>query len=358
MKKNILKKTAILCAVMFASEIVKVFAYDLSDFIITRLLLGYHKPYIFKINDILIDAVMAVASLVIYYVIGRKVFAKFSSEEKKYSSIIISTLIVIIYTMIVLRSSNGTYFKGHIILDSSISYIIGSFLYSVSDTFSWKIITVVLSPVSILLIWMFSKIKKEQHFSFYSKSEYRKILSKQYYTFKDKCAQKNVLKKTVILSVSLFAVEIVNYIVSILIMEWSASFVEQFHDAYKIRDNVISVVIDFISLIMYFIIGRIVFVRFSSEEKKYSAIIVSALIIISYPASMLLTYLTGDYYIVHMELCSPLCAYLVYPLRNIYGLYEILYTIFSPISVVLVWLFSKIGKKKQIEDSNKHGTAI
>lgn len=164
--------------------------------------------------------------------------------------------------------------------------------------------------------------------------------------------EKNMLKKIGILSVSLFFTEVINILTFLLCQFLSPYFISKYilsNDIYRTRDNVIYVVMAIVSLILYFIIGRMVFSKFSNEEKKYSAIIVSILMILSYPVSELLTEISGIYFIVHMIIGSPIAYVIAMPLFEYeinYFLSIIILGLLSPISVLLIWLFGKIGEKK------------
>lgn len=59
---------------------------------------------------------------------------------------------------------------------------------------------------------------------------------------------------------------------------------------------------------------------------------------------------TGIYFIVHMEICSPIGNVLAYPFSEIPILYESLLIIFSPISILLIWLFSKTNIKSKMKN--------
>ena len=337
MKKSILKKTVILSVSLFVTEIINMFSYDI------------FVPISSDIKRIRFYVVFALLSLIMYYIIGIKIFAKFSSEEKKYSAIVVSVLTIISYPASLLVSITGEYYRAHIASCSPISYIIGKILYSISNDFDWTIVAIILSPISVGLVWLFSKHQN----SLLSKITKKcKIYFEQKFALSVNNTKINILKKTVILSLLLLSSEIINAIVCFFAQEWSAFFIDKFNlpdDAYRVRDNISDVAMVIISLIMYFIIGRKVFAKFNSEEKKYSAIIVSVLMVLSYPVSELLTEISGVYFIGHMMICLPLAYVITMLFSEIeinYFLSIIIFGLLSPISVVLVWLFSKIGAKK------------
>lgn len=99
---------------------------------------------------------------------------------------------------------------------------------------------------------------------------------------------------------------------------------------------------------MYFCVGIKIFDKIGDEKtKKYSMIITAILIAVSYPVSEILTIVTGQYYLIHMMICSPIASLMAKPVGGIPYLYELLLVLFSPISVLLIWLFSKIGDRKK-----------
>lgn len=105
------------------------------------------------------------------------------------------------------------------------------------------------------------------------------------------------------------------------------------------------------SLIMYFLLGNMFFSKLT-DQKSFgkSAIYVSIIIVISYILSIGATMSTGIYFIVHMEICSPIGNVLAYPFSEIPILYESLLIIFSPISILLIWLFSKTNIKSKMKN--------
>lgn len=143
-------------------------------------------------------------------------------------------------------------------------------------------------------------------------------------------------KKFLILPLALFVTEILNSIIFIAICNLT------------INDTIRFSVLAVFSLLMYYFIGKKIFAKITDEKtRKYSAVVTSALIMISYPLSEYLAEITGEYFIVHIAYCSPIANLIGIPLSSIQNdiLSMTLLTILSPISVVLIWLFSKIKKK-------------
>lgn len=104
-----------------------------------------------------------------------------------------------------------------------------------------------------------------------------------------------------------------------------------------------------LSVVMYFIIG-IGFSKIGNDKsRKYALITIAVLIMISYPLSMIISMATGQYYLIHMIICSPIAYIITPPLDGAIGDY--INILLSPISVVLIWLFSKIGSRKKLKHS-------
>lgn len=104
-------------------------------------------------------------------------------------------------------------------------------------------------------------------------------------------------------------------------------------------------VIIFTSLLMYFILGRILFSKVTDTGSLRKAVFyASVTIMISYLAALGATAATGIYFIFHIMICSPVGNLLAYPFSELSPLYEVLLCVFSPVSVLLVWLFGRIKK--------------
>lgn len=145
------------------------------------------------------------------------------------------------------------------------------------------------------------------------------------------------LKELFLLPVWIFITEILNTIfLSVL------GFLSE-------NDTVRYVVLAILSLLMYYYIGKKILVKLNDNKiGRYSFYITSVLIMLSYPFSEFLTRKTGVYFIFHMLVCSPIANLMVMPFDLIDMPYEIailLYALFSPVNVILIWLFSKIRKK-------------
>ncbi len=148
---------------------------------------------------------------------------------------------------------------------------------------------------------------------------------------------KNSMKYSIWLLLSIIVTEIINGII-VLCFD-------------KFINGKYTVAIISASLIMYFLLGNMFFSKLT-DQKSFgkSAIYVSIIIVISYILSIGATMSTGIYFIVHMEICSPIGNVLAYPFSEIPILYESLLIIFSPISILLIWLFSKTNIKSKMKN--------
>ena len=148
---------------------------------------------------------------------------------------------------------------------------------------------------------------------------------------------KNSMKYSIWLLLSIIVTEIINGII-VLCFD-------------KFINGKYTVAIISASLIMYFLLGNMFFSKLTDQESfGKSAIYVSIIIVISYILSIGATMSTGIYFIVHMEICSPIGNVLAYPFSEIPILYESLLIIFSPISILLIWLFSKTNIKSKMKN--------
>ena len=107
-----------------------------------------------------------------------------------------------------------------------------------------------------------------------------------------------------------------------------------------------------LSVVMYFIIG-IGFSKIGNDKsRKYVLITMTVLIMFSCPFSMIISIATGQYYMLHMMICSPIANLFATPFEETSN-WELIISLLSPISVLLIWLFSKIGdRKKKQSDSD------
>lgn len=169
------------------------------------------------------------------------------------------------------------------------------------------------------------------------------------------------LKYFLLLLLSMLISEILNgivYLLSYHFISWDR-LVEKGFISYMTADNVdiISrVLVAIFAIFSYAFIGKIILCKFTDEVYKRKAVIILAVIIVlSY---LLVAYFSIQsgwfFYSIHWSMCSPIAAVLLLPFqfmeKTIPMLSEILFVLFSPISVLLIWLFSKInikGNKKK-----------
>ena len=147
---------------------------------------------------------------------------------------------------------------------------------------------------------------------------------------------KNKIKYTLILLLGLVISEIVNGIIFVNFSNKKGYF--------KSNEEALTI---FVSLIFYFIMGIIVKYKFDDKRSSDKAFIITGKIVMfSYIFSIGLSISTGQYYLIHMMICSPIASLIAGLAEDIPYLYELLSFLLSPISVVLIWLFSKIGSRK------------
>ncbi len=141
---------------------------------------------------------------------------------------------------------------------------------------------------------------------------------------------KNKLKYTFILLLCLAISEIINGIIFVLSLG-KDNYFNGSEEGLMIL----------ISLILYFVTGKFIVSKFNDKKSKNRALLVTGIIIVlSYLFSMGISINTGQYYLIHMTICSPVGAFMAGPAENIPYLYELLLTLFSPVSVLLIWIFS------------------
>lgn len=155
---------------------------------------------------------------------------------------------------------------------------------------------------------------------------------------------KKNLKAFILLLIAMFISEILNGIIYYgfyIFVDWSVS------------DNFIEIICRIIvaifALLSYLFIGKKIFSKIDGEKAKRKIVIILTVIIaISYPVSAQFSISYGLFYDVYWSMCSPITYLLLLPFLLIEHampiLYGILFTVFSPISVILIWLFSLIRK--------------
>lgn len=168
---------------------------------------------------------------------------------------------------------------------------------------------------------------------------------------------KKDLKYFLILFLSLLVTEILNEIV-FLISYFSVDKLVNKAILPKMSmeniDIICRILVAIFAIIQYLFISKKVFCKHSDEKMKRNVLIILAVIIVvSYPLSARFAISSGLFYSTHWSMCSPIAYVLLLPLMNkgLPILYGILSTILSPISVLLIWLFSKIKIKNTRDDS-------
>lgn len=172
---------------------------------------------------------------------------------------------------------------------------------------------------------------------------------------------KKDLKHFFILLISMVVSEILNGIVYLSSYSLIGYFITKDFISYVTEekiDIICRIIVAIFAVISYFFISKKVLCKFGNEKYKHIALVLlSIIILLSYPLSAHFSILSGWFYSIHWSMCSPIAYVLVLPFllleKTIPILYEILFVLLSPISVLLIWLFSKIGnRKKKSEDSS------
>lgn len=167
--------------------------------------------------------------------------------------------------------------------------------------------------------------------------------------------KKILLNKIFMLSIILLITEVLNFIVFSFLNFLAIAFKSYIpNDIFENRDVIIAIILMFVSLIMYYFIGKKIFINFGNDKiKKYSAIITSVIIIVSYPVSEFVTQILGEYFIVHMIVCSPIAYFIAMPFATseINHLYENILALLSPISVLLIYIVALKYKNKSRNNS-------
>lgn len=162
--------------------------------------------------------------------------------------------------------------------------------------------------------------------------------------------KKIVLKKSFILCIILFFLELLNLIILYVLRSSIAYFLSKstnIDNVYNVSEAISYIVLIIFSLFCYYYIGRKIFAKFGSKNiKKYVAIISSIIIILSYPFSEFITRISGEYFIIHLMVCSPIAYVMSIPFSANEIIWVVFLALISPISVLFIWLFSKNEKLK------------
>lgn len=105
-----------------------------------------------------------------------------------------------------------------------------------------------------------------------------------------------------------------------------------------------NITISIVSLVLYYIIGSKFFCKVKNDKMKvYSLCFTVLLILGSCILSIVLSYTKTDMFLFHLTFCTPVANTLVslFPVDKFDYLYEVLIVLFSPLSVLFTWMFSK-----------------
>lgn len=159
------------------------------------------------------------------------------------------------------------------------------------------------------------------------------------------------LKHFFILLISMVISEILNGIVYLssysLIEYFITKILISYMTAEKI-DIICRIIVAIFAVLSYLFMSKKIFCKFSSERSKHIALVLLSIIIfLTYPLSAYFSILSGWFYSIHWSMCSPVADVLLLPFlfleETIPMLYEVLFVLLSPISILFIWLFSKIN---------------
>lgn len=161
--------------------------------------------------------------------------------------------------------------------------------------------------------------------------------------------RKIVLKRSLILCVIIFILELLNLILYYFLRNFIASFIfkSTIDEIYDKSEVISYIVLIIFSLFSYYYIGKKIFVKLGSKNtRQYVAINSSIIIMLSYPVSEFITQITGEYFTIHLMVCSPIAYLMAIPFSKNEITFVVVLVLFSPISVLLIWLFSRTKKSE------------
>lgn len=165
MNKKDLKSFFVLLISMAISEVLNMILYVFSYFLVVDLNKKYYiSDSVAEYTDIICLVIISAFSLLSYFIIGKNVLCKFSEKNKR-NALIILAIFTLIFCMFIRFNGFGVLFGvliGSLCLEacSPIPYLLFS-LFSLSnyDTlFFLELLYIFCTPVSVVLIWLFSKI--------------------------------------------------------------------------------------------------------------------------------------------------------------------------------------------------------
>ncbi|MBQ8981741.1 MAG: hypothetical protein IJ077_09060 [Eubacterium sp.] len=141
-----------------------------------------------------------------------------------------------------------------------------------------------------------------------------------------------------ILPASLLIAEVINISVFYLLSAF-------FHN-----DKLNYLIVSIISIAGYYIIGNCFYRKIITENaQKISVVITIVTILLSYIFVDVLSFYGIDYFLFHLAFGSPVANYTTYffNINKHAYLYEIIVTVLSPVSVVLIAFFEKLGRRNK-----------
>ena len=170
---------------------------------------------------------------------------------------------------------------------------------------------------------------------------------------------KKYIKCFFVLLLSMIVLEILNGIVYLFTYFTLNSIITKGFIPYITEESVdiiCRITVAVFSIISYFFIGKKILGKYDDNKYKRNVLIVLAVTIaLSYPLAAYFCIQIGLFYSIHWSMCSPVTYILLSPIllieETIPLLYEILFTLLSPISVLLIWLFSKTKVNQESDGS-------
>lgn len=166
------------------------------------------------------------------------------------------------------------------------------------------------------------------------------------------------IKSFFILLIIMFVSEILNCIIYLLFL----SLINQLIANGVIppisgeKTDIISrIIVAVFALLIYYLVGKTIFSRIGDERAKRNiAILMSIIIALSYPIIAHFSIMFEIFYSIHWSMCSPIADVLLLPFtftkNTVPILFEVVFILLSPISIMLIWLFSKVNVKKNTAD--------
>ncbi len=163
------------------------------------------------------------------------------------------------------------------------------------------------------------------------------------------------LKYFFILLISMVVSEILNGIVYLSSYFLIHNFIAKdlmSHISGESIDIICRILVVIFAVLSYLFMSKKIFCKFSNERSKHIALVLlSVIIVLSYLFARFYSSMVGLFNTIHLSMCSPVAYALYLPFlmteNTIPLLSDLLFILLSPISVLLIWLFSKINIKNR-----------